>query len=111
MTRAKKVLLVVMKVTLPVELVNFFLFMPPLDVGLPENAPWYSKLLFYQWGALHFPGIHLMNGIDPYYKVLPLDLFVWFLSGYIETALLILGVYLLAGRIRRQLRPRSSEAL
>ena len=79
-------------VAVPVELVNFFVFMPPLDVGIADDASWFTKLLFYQWVVFHYPAVQLTSMLDPFGKAYPTA--VWMLGGYLETALLIFACVL-----------------
>ena len=109
MTR-KIAVLVALGVAFPVELVNFVVFMPPLDVGIPDDAPWYAKLLGLQWALLHYPGLRLTSLLDPFYKAYPLDVLTWFLSGYIETALIIIACILVFHWFRRWMDRRLEEA-
>ena len=105
MTGTKRAALVAMGTALPIELVNFFVCMPPLDVGIADDAPWYTKLLGYEWVVLHWPGIRLGNGIDAYYKAYAFDVCLWFFSGWLETAVLIIALVLgvrWLGRVRSQ---------
>ena len=101
MARTKRAVLVALGMAIPIEVVNFFVFMPPLDVGIPDDSPWYTKLLGLQWAALHYPGLQVASLIDPYFKAFPVDVFTWFLSGYVDTVLVTLGVVLAVVRIRR----------
>jgi hypothetical protein len=74
------------------ELANFWLAMPPIDVGFAASPRWYEYLLAGEWVILHLPGLLLSSwfeqrGFGKY------DAFLLFASGYLDTALLIaLGI-------------------
>jgi hypothetical protein len=86
---------------IPVELVNFWLAMPPLDVGLAPDAPWYANVLAGEWVILHLPGLRLASSIGMLDFGGP-GLFILLASGYLDTALLIaIGIHCF-----RWLRPR-----
>ena len=107
MTGFKKAVLRALGAALPVELVNFFVFMPPIDVGIPDDASWFTKLLFSQWAVLHYPGLRLTSLLDPYGKAFPP--FFWLLGGYVDTSLLILACILGFQGWRRFIGRRSRE--
>jgi hypothetical protein len=107
MTGLKKAILTALGAALPVELVNFFVFMYPLDVGIPDDAPLYAKLLGIQWVVLHFPAFWLTSRLDPSGKVFPP--FFWFFAGYADTALLILACILGLQGLRRFTGRRTRE--
>jgi hypothetical protein len=107
MIEFKKAVLRALGAALPVELVNFFVFMPPIDVGIPDDAPFYTKLLGFQWAVLHYPGLRLTSQLDPYGKAFPP--FFWLLGGYVDTALLILACILAFHGMRRFIGPRIDE--
>jgi hypothetical protein len=80
----------------PIALLN----LPPtfaIDVGLPPDASWFEKLIAAEWALMHWLGLWLSQ-FDPYYHYLPLDIFVLYLSGYVEWALLLIaGFYAFLG--------------
>jgi hypothetical protein len=78
---------------LPIEPVNFFVAMPPLDIEMSPDAPWINQALALEWLVLHLPGILLMNALGPSNST-PLNFSVWILFGYLDTALLLFAVIL-----------------
>jgi hypothetical protein len=100
-TRIKTMIGIALIVAIPVELVNFFFFAFPIDVGLAPDAPWYSQLLGAEWVLLHLAGLRLTGWLDPYGASPRLDYFAWFLSGYAGTALLLIAGILTFRWIRR----------
>lgn len=95
---------------LPVELVSYFVFPFPLDVGLSNDASWFAQFMGFQWVILHLPGLRLTSRCDPYFHHPRLDDFALLLSGYLDTAFvsffLILGFILLRRVVRK---PSSSH--
>jgi hypothetical protein len=75
---------------IPIELANFYLAMPPLDVGLAPNAPWYASLMAFEWVILHWPGLRLSNWIEQM-GFQGFEFVILFASGYIDTVLLIVA--------------------
>jgi hypothetical protein len=107
MTTMKRSVVTALIVALPVELVNFFVFPFPIDVGLPDNAGWFEKFIGLQWVILHWPGLWLTSRLDPY-EHLHLLFPVLLLSGYLDTALLfIAGIYTF--RVLHRLRKHSAN--
>lgn len=83
------------------ELANFYLAMPPFDVGLPADASFVERLLAFQWGALHFPGLLLLDPMERAgFSTMTMRI-VLFASGYFETALLIFAALLGVQRLRQ----------
>ena len=77
-------------VALLIEALNLRFCAFPIDVGLPANIPWYTRLLADQWLLLHLPGIVSLGwlarlGLERF------DTFALFLSGYVETVLLLIA--------------------
>jgi len=68
---------------LPAEAVNFWIFTPPIDVGLPPDAPWYEKLIAFQWVVFHLPGMYLSDWLTGH------DGLVIFVCGYLDTAVFL----------------------
>jgi hypothetical protein len=62
----------------------------PIDVGLPADAPWYARLLTDQWLLLHLPGVVSLGWLNRL-GLERFDTFVLFLSGYLETVLLLIA--------------------
>jgi hypothetical protein len=76
---------------LPIEVVVFFLFAFPIDVGLPDNAPWYRSAMALIWFFIHYPAFRLALFGQ---SVFP----VWFLIGYLDTVLLLIaGIHAFRG--------------
>jgi hypothetical protein len=75
-----------------IEALNLKLFAFPMDVGLAANLPWYTRLLADQWLLLHLSGV-VSLGLLKRLGLQRLAPFVLFVSGYVETAsLLVAGV-------------------
>jgi EamA domain-containing membrane protein RarD len=72
-----------------IEALNLKFVSFPIDVGFPDDAPLYAKLLAGQWVCLHYLGFVILRPFDGaafqrlFYPVL-------FVSGYVETALLLI---------------------
>jgi hypothetical protein len=62
----------------------------PMDVGLAANIPWYTRLLADQWLLLHLPGVVSLGWLDRL-GLQRFDTFVLFVSGYLETVLLLIA--------------------
>ncbi len=107
----KRIALISLAAAVPVELVNFFVFMVPLDVGIQDNATWYTKLLGIQWVLLHFPGLHLTSLMAPHSNFIAADIFIWFLSGYIDTALVIFACVSAMRWLRRFIDERTKQTM
>jgi hypothetical protein len=97
--------------TIPVELVNLFFFTFPIDVGLAPDAPWYSQVLGAEWVLLHLAGLRVTSWLDPYAASPRFDYFVWFLSGYACTALLLIAGILMFRWVRRLAGKRSTAQI
>jgi hypothetical protein len=93
-------------VAIPVEIANLFMAMAPLDTGFAPGDPWSDKVLGYEWLVMHYPGVILAAWLDDtgfekwlvarinWMSSATLDESIFFLCGYIDTALLILAVIL-----------------
>lgn len=81
-SRYRKIALISLAAAIPAEAVNFWLFPFPIDVGLPDDATWYEKLIGFQWVILHLPGLYLTRWLTGHPS------FVIFVCGYLDTALL-----------------------
>jgi hypothetical protein len=73
-----------------IEAINLRFCAFPINVGLPANIPWYTRLLADQWLLLHLPGVVSLGwlgrlGLERF------DTFALFLSGYLETVLLFIA--------------------
>lgn len=86
-----------------IEAVNFFLLAPPIDVGYPPGTPWYINLIGLQWVILHWPSGLFLNrfervfGCQQFNIVMGcrwVDIFVFFVIGYLDTALLLIAIIL-----------------
>ena len=92
MTRSIKIALLA---ALPVEFVNFFVLLPPIK-GYTEGHPTsLEQLRDIEWTILHWPGSLLLPwALDVPHIGLLFGFLVMFLSGYLDTALLIIaGIY------------------
>jgi hypothetical protein len=72
-----------------IEALNLRFFAFPIDVGLPASIPWYTRLLADQWLLLHLPGVVSLGWLDRL-GLARYDSFVLFVSGYLETVLLLI---------------------
>ena len=86
---------------LAIEAINFWLLAPPIDVGYPPGSPWYINLIGFQWVIVHLPGLRLLDWLERVSGCQQLnivmgcrrvDIFVLFVSGYLDTALLLIAV-------------------
>jgi hypothetical protein len=93
-------------VAIPIEAVNFWLLPFPIDVGLPDDASWYQNLIGSQWVIVHLPGL---RSIDWFNRMgfRGHDGLIVFVSGYLDTVLLLI-VCILAFRWLRQLARKPS---
>jgi hypothetical protein len=73
-----------------IEALNLRFFAFPMDVGLPASIPWYTRLLADQWLLLHLPGVVSLGWLDRL-GLERYDSFVLFVSGYLETVLLLIA--------------------
>lgn len=103
----RKRVIIALVAALPIELVNFFLFPAPIDVGPAPDASLFERFMFTQWVLLHLPGMWLSDWFDPDGRRGATD-FIFLLSGYIDTALLILAVIYACGGLYRIFRRTSS---
>lgn len=84
----------------PFEVVNFFLLMPPLDVGYPTGTSWSIELLGAQWAVFHWIGLRasdLLQGSR--YSALGFP--IVFACGYLETVVLLMLAFSFRPLIRR----------
>jgi hypothetical protein len=100
MSWLKKRIILALVVAIPLELVNFFFLAFPIDVGLPDDAPWYAQALGAEWVLLHLPGLRLTSWLDPYPSSPNIEAIVWMLSGYIDTALVLIAGILIYWAVR-----------
>ena len=86
----------------PIALLN----LPPtfaIDVGLAPDANWFDRFIADEWVVIHWPGLWLTR-FDPYYNHFSFDVFLVFLSGYVEWAMLLIAVFYCLSGIRRLAR-------
>jgi hypothetical protein len=94
-------------VALLVEALNLKFCAFPVDTGLPATIPWYTRLLADQWLLTHLPGV-VSLGLLHRLGLQRFDYFALFVSGYLETVLLLvvcIGLY----QWFREVRMRGSE--
>ena len=75
--------------TLLIEALNLRFCGFPVDAGLPATIPWYTRLLADQWLLLHLPGV-VSLGLLKRLGLERCDSLVLFVSGYVETAALLI---------------------
>jgi len=88
-----------------IEATNLFFLSFPLE-GYSPDTPWYWKALGYQWLVLHYPGLLLLNHLPETAASFYLALFI---TGYLDTALLLLGIYWLQRVFITKYRPRADQ--
>ncbi|MGA7523807.1 MAG: hypothetical protein WBW84_15255 [Acidobacteriaceae bacterium] len=91
-------------VSLAIELVNWFVFPFPIDIGYPPGTPWYWQVIGFQWVALHYIGLrssdwiekiagcHQRNGRDVVMGCRSVDTVWFFMGGYLTTLVVVLIV-------------------
>lgn len=94
-------------VSLLLEALNLKFCAFPIDVGLPANIPWYTRLLADQWLLLHLPGVVSLGWLERL-DLQRFDTFALFLSGYLETLLLLIAGIVLFQWIRDVSRRHSA---
>jgi hypothetical protein len=106
---------------IPIEIANFFLAGFPLDTGFEPADPWYAKVIGYQWLVLHFPGVMLVGWVNGTRLgrqlvarikwISPETLYdlVLFVSGYLDTTLIVLAGLLAFRWWARRLEERHPE--
>jgi hypothetical protein len=104
----KKPIIVALVAALPIELVNFFVFPFPIDVGLPQDAGPFAQFMGTQWAILHLPGLWLSYRLDLYAHSLAIPALI--MSGYLDTALLVFLGICLYRAIRRLIRRNSAAS-
>jgi hypothetical protein len=105
--KVKKPIITALIAALPIELVSFFVFPFPIDVGLPSDAGPFAQFMGAQWVILHLPGLWLSSWAD-WQPGLTFPALL--LSGYFDTALLIFLGICLYRAIRRLLRRNSAAS-
>jgi hypothetical protein len=104
MVRPVKIALIA---AIPIAVLN----LPPtfaIDVGLPADANWFLQFIAAEWVVMHWLGIEF-GRLDPYYHYLPLDIFVLYLSSYIEWALVLIAAFYAFLGLRRFSRGLSAN--
>ena len=92
---------------LPLEAINFWIIGYPAGTHSVSHASQNAAVAL-QWYVLHLPGIIIVDRSITLRELPPLDSLVLFLTGLIDTALLVLFLLWLAGLARRALRKLSS---
>ena len=96
---------------LAIEAVNFFVLIPPIDVGYLPGTAWYIKFVGIQWSILHAAGFFTLSwferlaGCRQLWVIMAcrrVDMVVLFASGYLTTVLLLIPVIFGFQRILRQ---------
>jgi hypothetical protein len=98
----RKPLVFALLLALPLEAASFLILPFPLDVGLPNDADWFVKLMSIRWVAMHWIGLQMGRWFDGH------DLFMaWAIvfGGYLEIA----AVLYITAWVLRALR-RSAES-
>lgn len=90
----------VLLTAIPVEAVNFWFAMFPIDVGFAADTKWYRKAAGFEWLFLHWPGLWLGHWMDNT-RFEWLEGFLWAACGYIDTVILIVSGILLFRLLRR----------
>jgi len=100
MTGMRRSIVFALALAVPIELLNFFVFPYPIDVGLPDDASWLQRLVGAQWIVLHWPGLRLLEwlgAVGGQRLAIP----GLFASGYIDTVMVILASALFVMWLRR----------
>ena len=86
---------------LAIETVNFRFLAPPIDVGYEPGTPWYIQIIGLQWVLIHLAALRLMDHVERIAgchqnNVVAgcsrVDTILFFVSGYLTTALLLIAV-------------------
>jgi len=93
----------------PVELVNYFVVRYPAGNHLPVREDWFQAVAA-QWYTFHLPGVFALNAFSVLRNVRFLTHAVLFLSGWIDTAILLFLILLLVeltlGIVRELIRKK-----
>ena len=96
----------------PVELVNYFVVRYPAGSHLPVREDWFQAVAA-QWYMFHLPGVFALNEFGVLRNSRLLGHAVLFLSGWIDTAILLFLALLLVevalGIIRELIRKPNAE--
>jgi hypothetical protein len=96
-------ILIALLVAIPIEALNFWVFMPPLDVDTTPGPHWYNTAIAFEWIILHLPALRVSGWLED--MGLRGNLLVTlFAGGYLTTALLILAVLTSVHAMRRPAR-------
>ena len=93
--------------SLPLEAINFWVIGYPAGSHAISRASQYAAVAL-QWYVLHFPGIVIGDRSVYIREHHPILAAILFIIGFIDTALLLLFLFWLAGMARRTLRKLSS---
>jgi hypothetical protein len=94
--------------SLPLEAINFWVVGYPAGSHAISRAAQYASVAL-QWYVLHFPGIVAGDRSIYLREHHPILAVVLFIAGFIDTALLLLFLFWLAGLARRTFRRLSSS--
>ncbi|MBS1802781.1 MAG: hypothetical protein JST28_05410 [Acidobacteria bacterium] len=94
-------------ISLPLEVINFWVIGYPAGGHGISHAAQYAAVAL-QWYVLHLPGIIAGDRIIYLREHHPILAIVLFIAGFIDTALLLLFFFWMAGLARRTLRKLSS---
>jgi hypothetical protein len=103
MSTAKSPIRLALVAAIPVEAINFFFAMFPVDVGLPPDAKWYTKATGFEWLVLHWPGLWLGHWMDNT-RFEWLEAFLWAACGYLDTVIVIIAGILVFRLLRHARR-------
>jgi len=60
----KRPILLALVAAIPIETANLYYAMPPIDVGLSDDAPWTAKVICGEWVCMHLPGLLSLRWIN-----------------------------------------------
>ncbi len=92
-----------------IEALNLRFVVVPIDVGLPEDATLWERILADQWVYLHYAGLLMITSMDR----LSLQRYAYpilYVTGYLETALLLVFGILIFRLWRHLLRRHVKES-
>lgn len=97
----KRRIFLAMALALPLEMVNFFLLIPSLDVCYPPGTSRWIQLIGLQWALLHRIGLRASGLLEgSRYAILSIP--VIFAGGYLEIALLLILAFSILPLIRHR---------
>jgi hypothetical protein len=94
-------------VALPLEVVNFWVIGYPADTHSISRAA-QNPAVALQWYILHLPGIVIGDRSVYIREHHPIESAIFFTAGFLDTALLLLFLFWIAGLARRTFRKLSS---